>query len=142
MYNQFLLCTVDISIDGATFTVLRTKHSEAKVAPSIDMCSVHNTNWLYIHHWTEKIFLYRTTYVPFLGQKLLWNLPSPLHCKVREIWTECVFYIFASCGMNLTSCFDFHSIFILGFWFDKGITERLDFLFIKKTFVWGASLSF
>jgi hypothetical protein len=28
MYNQFLLCTVDISKDGATFTVLRTKRSE------------------------------------------------------------------------------------------------------------------
>jgi hypothetical protein len=28
MYNQFVLCTADISIDGATFVVLSTKHSK------------------------------------------------------------------------------------------------------------------
>jgi hypothetical protein len=56
----------------------------AKVAPSIDMSAVHNTNWLYIHHWIEKVFLYRTTYVPFLGQKLLWNWPSPFKSKLES----------------------------------------------------------
>jgi hypothetical protein len=28
MCNQFVLCTADMSIDGATFAVFRTKHSE------------------------------------------------------------------------------------------------------------------